>query len=75
MNLFFMATSNGILSSLMICYQIMKKCSSATMTIYRLTIHFVQNALNMNDIHFNIILATSRYDVNVINESNINPKI
>ena len=40
MNLFFMATSNGILSSLMICYQIMKKCSSATMTIYRLTIHF-----------------------------------
>ena len=71
MNLFFMATSNGILSSLMICYQIMKKCSSATMTIYRLTIHFVQNALNMNDIHFNI----SRYDVNVINESNINPKI
>ena len=72
MSLFFMATSNGILSSLMICYQIMKKCSSATMTIYRLTIHFVQNALNMNDIHFNII---SRYDVNVINESNINPKI
>ena len=57
-----MATSNGILSSLMICYQIMKKCSSATMTIYRLNIHFVQNALDMND-------------VNIINESNINPKI
>ena len=65
-----MTTSNGILSSLMICYQIMKKCSNATMTIFRLTIHFVQNALNMNDIYFNIIIR-----VNVIDESNINSKI
>ena len=67
-----MATSNGILSSLMICYQIMKKCSNATMTIFRLTIHFVQNALNMNGTYFNIISETAIY---VINESNINPKI